>query len=79
MYKRIIREVKGSKGAIYTVILTFDKDGNLLLHKSGCDCIFGSWWRFAGFFKERGTLCWHMVKVIQDVKNGKENKNKKTN
>lgn len=78
-YNRVLREVVSRKGKeIYNVTLTFDDDGNLLLHKSSCTCIFGSWWRFAGIFRKKGTLCWHMIKVIQDIKNGKE-KSKKTN
>ncbi len=69
-YKRIIKEVINKKGEKYGVILTFDEKGKLLLHKSSCTCIFGSWWRFAGYWKKRGTLCWHMIKCIKEY-NGK--------
>ena len=77
---RVIRDVKSKKSdEVYGVVLTFDDEGNLLLHKSSCTCIFGSWWRFAGRFAKSETLCWHMIKVIQDIKNEKNKTNKRKN
>jgi hypothetical protein len=71
--KRIFKKIKSKKtNEIYDVLLTFDDEGNLLLGKSSCTCIFGSWWRFAGFWRKRGVLCCHMIQIIKEVKNGKK-------
>lgn len=66
--KRIFREVKNNKGKTYSVMLTLTDDGEVILGKSSCDCIFGSWFRFAGYWQKRGKLCRHMEQVIKEVK-----------
>ena len=65
------------KGKTYSVMLTLTDDGEVVLEKSSCDCLFGSWYRFAGYWKDKKKLCWHMEKIIEEVKqNGKRNKGK---
>ena len=66
--KRIFREVVSKKGKTYSVMLTLTDDGEVVLEKSSCDCLFGSFYRFAGYWKEKKKLCWHMTKVINETK-----------
>ena len=75
--RRIFRTVKNSKGKEYSVMLTLTDDGEVVLEKSSCDCIFGSWFRFAGKWKDKKKLCWHMVFCIDEVKKQQENGKRK--
>jgi len=69
--ERIFRKVKNNKGKEYSVMLTLTDDGEVILEKSSCDCIFGSWFRFGKHWRDKKKLCWHMEKVIGEIKNEK--------
>ena len=71
------------KGRTYSVMLTLTDDGEVDLDHSSCTCLFGSFYRFAGHWKEKNKLCWHMrfcidevTKLTKEVKeNGRKTKN----
>lgn len=64
--KKIFREVKNKKGEVYSVMLTLTDDGEVVLEKSGCDCVFMSWFVFGGQWKNKKTLCRHMLQVLAE-------------
>ena len=75
--KKIFKTVKNTKGEEYSVIITLTDDGEVVLDKSSCTCEFGSWWRFAGKWREKKKLCWHMCSVIDEIKKQQEDERKK--
>ena len=66
--RRIFKEVKNNKGKTYSVMITLTDDGEVDLDHSSCTCIFGSWFRFAGYWKTKGKLCRHMELCINEIK-----------
>lgn len=40
-------------------IIICDKE----IEEWSCTCKFGSWWRWAGYWKEKGTRCKHIKKI----------------
>jgi len=72
--ERVFKKVKSKKTKeIYSVLLTYDDEGNIILSKSSCTCIFGSYYRFARFWRRQNKLCRHMVETIKE--NGKHKNN----
>ena len=62
--KKIFRTVTNNKGKEYSVMLTLTDDGEVVLEKSSCDCIFMSWFVFGASWKNKKTLCRHMLEVF---------------
>ena len=54
--KKIFKDITNNKGKTYSVVITLDNDGEVVLEKSSCSCIFGSWFRFAGKWKDKNKL-----------------------
>ena len=77
--KKIFRDVTNNKGEIHSVMITLDDDGEVVLGKSLCSCEFGSWWRFATFWKKQNKICRHMSQVIDELNRRKQWKKKHTN
>ena len=75
--KRIFKKVKNNKGKEYSVMLTLTDDGEVDLEKSSCSCVFGSWFRFAGYWRAKKKLCWHMSGLIEELKKQQENEKRK--
>ena len=78
--KRIFKEIPSSNGKrTYDVMLTLDDDRKLILNKSSCTCIFGSWYGFAGKFKKTKTLCRHILQAlaIEGIELPKESRTKR--
>jgi len=64
-YKRIFKEVKSKKSnKVYSVILAYDYEGNLILEKSGCDCKYGSFYGWSKKNQNRKTLCRHILQAL---------------
>jgi len=49
-------------------MLTLTNEGEVNLEKSGCDCLFMSWFVFGGKWKARKTLCRHILQVFAEEK-----------
>jgi len=63
---KIFKTIKNAKRKEYSVMLTLTNDDEVNIEKSGCDCLFMSWFVFGGKWKAKKTLCRHMLQVFAE-------------